>query len=193
MCEDHQSTDLAPPFSTLEALAQWLHAQGVDTSHWGHGSAKTIADLWYELQHGECTLRANPPLRIVHVVEVRIEQNDHYLIGTEQHLADGRIRVRRRLPSEKMQATEEALDAARRCLREELAVHPAAIRFPPQQIPARTARDTSDSYPNLTSEYTFYTVHAQVTGLPTTTFTTPNTAHTDGDPIVAHRWAWVAM
>lgn len=190
--EHHQSSGFPPPFPTIDALARWLYAQGVDTTGWGRNNAKTIEDLWQELQHGECTLQADPPLRVVHVVEVRIEQNDQYLIETEQHFADGRVRIRRRPPSEKMQATEEPHAAARRCLREELAVPPAAIHFSPQQIHTHKVRDESESYPNLTSEYTFYRVHAQVTGLPTTPFLTPNVAHVDGDPIVAHRWEWVA-
>lgn len=178
-------------FPTAADLAQWLHAQGVDTAAWGHGDAKTVADLWQEHHHGECTLAADPALRIVHVVEVRVEQQGLLLIETEQQFADGRVRVRRRPPSEKLRPEEAPVAAAQRCLSEELALSPAAISFPTQEIPTRTLRDDSSSYPNLPSEYTFYTVHAQVTGLPTTSFTTPNAAHAAGDPIIAHRWAWV--
>ena len=179
------------PDLTPAALQAWLETQGVDTTHWGQADAKTIADLWSELQHGESTLYADPPLRRVKVVEVTVRQGTQLLIEREQHLADGRVRLRNRPPSEKMHPGEEPMDAARRCLIEELALSGTAITFPPQEITARTVRDESGSYPNLVSEYLFYSIAACVEGLPTSTFTIPNAAHADGDPVVAHLWAWV--
>ncbi|MEZ4618235.1 MAG: hypothetical protein R2867_22350 [Caldilineaceae bacterium] len=177
---------------TPQQLTAWLVAQQIDTTAWGQANAKSVDDLWQELCHGECSLQENPPLRLVRVVEVIVTQGEQILIEAEQLFADGRIRARNRPPSEKMKPTEDPLTAAQRCLQEELAVAPVAICFPPQEIPARIVRDESGSYPNLISEYTFYTVHAQIAGLPATTFTTPNAAYADGDPIVAHRWMWVA-
>ncbi|MCB0186519.1 MAG: NUDIX hydrolase [Caldilineaceae bacterium] len=179
-------------YPTPDALAVWLHSQGVDTTPWGQGTAKSIHDLWHELQQGESSLRADPPLRCVQVVEVYIIAGTTLLVETAQHFADGRIRTRNRPPSEKLQPGEEPKAAALRCLQEELAVVPARVTISSQPISVRTIRDQSESYPNLTSEYTFYTVHVAVADLPTTAFTTPNLAHAAGDPIVAHRWAWVA-
>ncbi len=179
------------PDLSLQQLIDWLKTHGIDTNRWGQGDAKSVADLWQELQYGESTLQADPPLRRVQVVEVHVTNDERHLIERAQHFADGRVRSRNRPPSEKMHPAETALEAAQRCLIEELALSPTAISFPPQQIPVRTVRDKSDSYPNLTSEYTFYTVFAQVDGLPTTSFTTPNAAHGDGDPIIAHQWEWV--
>ena len=179
------------PDLTLQQLLEWLKTHGIDTNIWGQGDAKSVTDLWQELQHGESTLQADPPLRRVQVVEVHITNGDHRLIERAQHFADGRIRARNRPPSEKMHPAEAPLNAAQRCLVEELALTPAAIHFPTQQISMRTIRDNSGSYPNLTTEYTFYTVYAHVDGLPTTSFTTPNAAYGDGDPIIAHQWDWV--
>ncbi len=178
------------PYPTLNQLRTWLHAHAIDTSAWGQGAAKALLDLWRELHQGESTLQADPPLRRVQVVEVHVTNGGRRLIERAQHFADGRVRTRNRPPSEKMHPLEEPLAAARRCLVEELAVPPAAITFPAQQITARTVRSESDSYPNLISEYTFYTVRAHVTGLPTTPFITPNAAHAAGDPVVAHQWEW---
>lgn len=185
--DKHYSPDL-----TLQQLIEWLKTEGIDTTAWGQGDAKSVADLWQELQHGESTLQADPPLRRVQVVEVYVQEGDRLLIERAQHFADGRVRTRNRPPSEKMHPAEAPLEAAQRCLVEELMLAPSVIHFPPQPIPVRTVRDKSDSYPNLTSEYTFYTIFAHVNGLPTTSFTTPNAAHSDGDPIIAHQWEWVA-
>ncbi len=180
------------PELSLHQLLEWLKTQGIDTTAWGQGDAKSVGDLWQELLHGESTLQADPPLRRVQVVEVYVRENDRLLIESAQHFADGRVRTRNRPPSEKMHPAEAPLEAAQRCLVEELAIDPAALSFPLQQIPMRTIRDESGSYPNLSTEYTFYTVFARVHGLPSTSFTTPNAAHSDGDPIIAHQWEWVA-
>lgn len=177
---------------TLVQLKKWLDTRGIDISQWGSADAKTVADLLCELQDGESTLSSDPPVRRVQVVEVLIYRDDQLLVEREQHFSDGRVRTRNRPPSEKMLPDEDPTAAARRCLVEELGVSSAAITFRPQEIPQRIVRTDSESYPNLLSEYHFFTVVASVEGLPHTTFTTPNVAHAKGDPIVAHRWAWVA-
>lgn len=176
---------------TPQHLAAWLHARHIDTTMWGCGGAKSVTDLWHELQHGESTLTDDPPLRCLQVVEVIIRRDYHLLVETEQHFADGRIRLRNRPPSEKMQPSESPETAACRCIQEELAIAPEMITFPEQTIASRIEHDESASYPNLPSEYIFHRVEVQVTDLPNTPFLTPNAAHSDGDPIIAHRWAWV--
>jgi len=178
------------PKLTLAELQAWLQTQSIDTTNWDHADAKSVADLLTELQHGESTLHSDPPLRRVRVVEVLIRNANKILIEQEQHFADGRVRLRNRPPSEKMHPDETPLAAAQRCLSEELALSADAITFPPQQIPVRTVCDESGSYPNLTSEYCFYTVVATVQGLPTDAFMTTNAAHLAGDPVVAHSWSW---
>ena len=179
-------------FPTTCHLQEWLDAHDIDTGNWGQADAKTLPDLWQELQHGESVLQADPPLRCVRVVEVIISRGTELLVEAEQHFVDGRVRVRNRPPSEKLYPDEDPVAAARRCLQEELSVAPSAISFPCQELIARTVREQSSSYPNLTSEYTFYVVHANVNGLPPTDFTTLNSAHDVGDPIVAHHWVWVS-
>lgn len=181
-------------FDSKDELATWLHFHGVDITHWGRNSAKSIANLWLELQNGESILQLDritrQPLRMVRVVEVQVRLGNRHLVEAAQLFADGRTRQRNRPPSEKMHPHETPLAAARRCILEELAVAPSAITLPYQIPVARITRFASDSYPNLTSEYTFYIVHAHVAGLSTTTFTTNNAAHIEGDPVVAHQWQW---
>lgn len=172
-------------------LKAWLASHQIDTSQWGEGNAKSVADLWAELQRGECSFEEDPPLRRVEVVEVIVRHAGRELIEREQHFLDGRIRVRNQPPSEKMHPSETPIEAARRCLIEELALSADAISIPPQEIAARFLREESGSYPNLISEYCLYAVVATVDSLPTSDFIIPNAAHDDGDPVVAHRWAWV--
>lgn len=182
-------------FTDAGQLKSWLRAHGVDTTGWGQQAAKTVADLWQEVQQGECQLildeTTHRPLRTVQVVEVHIIWEDKLLHEQSQQFADGRIRTRNRPPSEKLHPGETPLAAARRCIQEELAVAVTAITVPLQTPAKRVVCDESGSYPSLLSEYTFYTVHARVVGLPEHDFTTPNAAHSDGDPIVAHHWSWV--
>ncbi len=182
--------DALPALTSMSALTHWLHIHQIDTRGWGQGAAKQVADLWQELVAGESTLQADPPLRCVAVVEVLVEREGQQLVETAQHFADGRVRTRNRPPSEKLKPGEAPLAAAQRCLVEELAIEHNRITVAQQEITQRVTLDESGSYPGLTTRYTFYRVYLQVADLPTTPFTTTNTAHGHGDPVVAHQWAW---
>jgi len=186
------TSHLYTPTSTA-ALTTWLHTHQIDTTAWGQGAAKQVDDLWHELMAGESTLQADPPLRCVRVVEVLVEQAGRRLVEAAQQLADGRVRVRNRPPSEKLKPGEAPFAAAVRCLVEELTVDPATITAANTPITERTVLDESGSYPGLQTAYTFYQVHLVVAGLPLTAFTTANAAHGPGDPVVAHQWAWVML
>lgn len=183
--------DELPALTSTSALTHWLHTRQIDTSTWGQGAAKQVADLWQELVAGESTLQADPPLRCVAVVEVLVEREGQCLVETAQHFVDGRVRTRNRPPSEKLKPGEAPLAAAQRCLVEELGIEERRIRVVPREITERVTLDESGSYPGLTTRYTFYRVYLQVADLPTAPFTTTNAAHGDGDPVVAHQWAWL--
>ncbi len=181
-------------FETPHALASWLQAQGINTASWGQGAAKSVADLWQEVQHAESTFYDEAPLHRVRVVELLVlDDSNRQLIEAAQTLVTGQVRHRNRPPSEKMHPTEDPFTAARRCLIEELGVEVSAIRIEPtQSIGERQEYIESASYPGLATEFTFYRVTAQVHHLPTTAFTTRNAAHAHGDPVVAHEWHWQA-
>lgn len=180
-------------FETPQALADWLHTHQINTAYWGQGAAKSVTDLWQEIQHAESVLYDEPPLRRVRVVELRVLDGDRQLIEMAQTLVTGQVRRRNRPPSEKMHPAEDPLTAARRCLVEELGVDPTAIAIASTQaIRERQETVESASYPGLATQFTFYQVTAHVPHLPTTDFTTHNAAHTHGDPIVSHQWHWQA-
>ncbi len=178
-------------FENPQALASWLHAHDIGTEHWGQDGAKSVADLWQEVCHGESALYDVAPLRRVRVVELLVLAGNRQLIEDAQTLVTGQVRRRNRPPSEKMHPTEDPLTAARRCLVEELGVAATAIFIEPAQaIGERQTTTESASYPGLLTHFTFYQVTAHVHNLPTTNFTTPNAAHAHGDPVVAHQWRW---
>lgn len=180
-------------FENSSALALWLQGHQINTEQWSHNGAKSVADLWLEVKNAESALYNEPPLRRVRVVELHIYEGDRQLIEAAQTFVSGAIRHRHRPPSEKMWPDEDPFTAARRCLAEELGIDPATpVTFFPQSLTESTTILESTSYPGLLTHFTFYRVVAQVYTLPTTDFTTANSAHAHGDPVVAHHWCWQA-
>lgn len=180
-------------FSSVTELETVLRRSAVDVSSWGKGSAKTPADLWHELHGGESVLELYPLLRSVRAVQVLIRRGKLVLIEVNQTLRDGRIRVRNRLPSERMLRDETPYAAARRCVLEELPVaHPDRIRIAEQRVRVRSELIDSPSYPGLKTLYKFSLVEAQVDGLPDRTFDTREVTAGRNDPVVAHQWRWLS-
>ncbi|MFN8441047.1 MAG: NUDIX domain-containing protein [Caldilineaceae bacterium] len=188
-------------FDSIQQLTQWLNHHGIPTNTWGQGDAKTVADLWLEVTHGETILQlvsaqvpeplTASPVRLVQVVELLIQRQDHTLIEAGQLLTNGTERHRNHLPAEKMKGGETPLAAAWRCLREELAASDEVLAEVEVVIIEDSLKKRfSPSYPGLQSEYHLY--RAQVTGLPLPAddFSTENRAYCDGDPVKMHHWHW---
>lgn len=176
---------------TQTDLETWLAAAGIDTTNWGRDNAKTVADLAREIASGESTLQNDPPRRVVQVVQVIIPRGDNVLIETAQEFADGRVRRRDHVPSEKMLPNEEPIVAARRCLKEELGLNTDQLLGPPTYTNFSKKVIDSPSYPGLTTEFTMHQVRVETDALPTESFSTQNLAHADGDPVKSMRWAWL--
>lgn len=178
-------------FKDSHALAAWLQTHQIKIDSWGQGAAKSVTDLWREVQNAESALYDEAPLRRVRVVELCVQDGNRQLIEAAQTLVSGQVRRRNHPPSEKMFPTEDPFAAARRCLLEEVGVTAdALVHFPPQTITERQTLLESASYPGLLTQFTFYRVVALVHNLPTTDFTITNVAHSHGDPVVAHHWRW---
>ncbi len=177
-------------FDSTASLEQWLLARGVDTSPWGRGAAKTVANLLTELEKGESELRDAPPLRSVNVVRVLLQRDDHILIEAAQGFGGGRRRERGRPPSEKMLPGEHFAAAALRCLHEELGLTPQQVALEPESYRRKEWRGETESYPGLPTYYTFHIVAAQAQGLPEQPFTTVEAAAGPGEPVAVHYWEW---
>jgi ADP-ribose pyrophosphatase YjhB (NUDIX family) len=177
-------------FHNIDALQSWLTQNGIDSSFWGTGNTKSITHLWHEIHEGEVNLQEDPPLRVVNVVQVIIRQGDRILLEAEQEFGDGQRRFRNQPPSEKIKPEETYIDAALRCLREELGLEEQQITLVTASHKVLQTFAQSFSYPGLPSQYTFHTVEAAVSGLPDTDFWRENRAPGRGDPVIRHRWAW---
>ena len=177
-------------FDSVEELADWLKAIGVDTAVWNKGAAKSVANLWDEYMRGDLLFQASPPLRIVEVVQIIIRRNELILLEAEQEFLNGQRRSRDLPPSEKIKPGESSIDAAYRCLCEELGLSHDQINFEESGYEKRERIIDSPSYPGLFTRYTIHSVQAYATGLPNGDFWRANVAVKDGDPIKRHLWAW---
>lgn len=184
-------TNINLQFQNQQELANWLNNNGVQTDSWGKNGTKSIAHLWKEYIRGEITFEAEPPLRVVQVVQVVVRNQNQILIEAEQEFGNGERRSRNQMPSEKMKPGESVGETAVRCLVEELGVNPQQITFLPGGKQRQTVLLNSPSYPGLLTRYTFYTVETAVTGLPAHPFWRNNNSYQEGDPIRRHRWQWI--
>jgi hypothetical protein len=182
--------DSVKNFENASDLQQWLNANGVDTSLWGEGNAKTVDNLWDEWVSGEITLGERPLLRQVNVVQILIRRGKQMLLEAEQELDDGQRRFRNQPPSEKMKPGESYTAAAMRCLQEELGLFANNVTFLTDAYEQMQRVSDSLSYPGLKTQYTFHMIEAQVTGLPDEDFWRDNQAHGSGDPVRRHLWVW---
>ncbi|MEW2401515.1 NUDIX domain-containing protein [Streptomyces sp. NPDC046862] len=175
---------------SLDELQDWLRSNGIPYESWGVGAVKSVRNLWDEITAGEAVLSGDPPLRRVSVVSVRVVVDGRQLTEVGQQMATGAVRKRNSPPTEKMKPGETATAAALRCLAEELGVRATDVVLDPRSLSVTVEKLASPSYPGLPGEYRLHTVHAQVSGLPETAFTTAESPG-DGDPVIStHHWEW---
>jgi len=177
-------------FVNINALEAWLAKHGIGYDKWGHDSSKSLLNLWQELEAGEVQLREPPPLRLVNVVQIVIQLGERMLVEAEQEFFNGQRRFRNQPPSEKIKPGETVLDAARRCLQEELSVPPEKIVFLPEGHKQHQMNTNSFSYPGLPSQYNFHLLKAAVSGLPEDDFWRENKTSGYADPVKRHLWVW---
>ena len=175
---------------SLDQLKEWLASQGIDKSRWGHGQAKTLECLWEEMVDGETGIQDNPALRIVPVTQVIIRRGDEILIETEQEFGDKRKRPRNHPPSEKIRRDETYIDAAIRCLQEELGLARQDIDIIDSTYRQTLKELESPSYPGLFTRYIFHIVEARVSGLPDANFWTHESTRNGKDLVRKHHWIW---
>ena len=177
-------------FKSKAELEKWLARHGIDTTAWGCAGSKKIANLWHEYTQGEIAFREEPPIRVARVVQILLRRDDEVILELAQEFADGTLRRRESLPSEKIIAAESPLAAAERGLCEELGIDPQQIQGL-KLIGEEYVRTTaSPSYPGLVTEYTLFTVEARAAELPGSDFWRENKAAVGGDPVRRHLWGW---
>jgi ADP-ribose pyrophosphatase YjhB (NUDIX family) len=179
-------------FENADSLGKWLAENGVDMALWGRNGYKTAVDLWLEVEQGDCILLGPPPLRVVRVTQVIIQQEGKVLIEGAQEMGDGRIRTRHFFPSEKMKRGEPPAAAALRCLREELGIAPVQV-IVLSEGDSQTEECDSPSYPGLKTQYHFVEMVAHIRGLPLQDFWHENSAYHLNDPVKRHHWVWALV
>jgi len=177
-------------FQSKDQLQSWLTGVKIDTALWGEGNAKTVDHLWDEMVSGEARIQDSPPLRRVDVVQIIIRRGKQILLETKQELGNKQVRFRNQPPSEKIKAGESFMDAALRCVREELGVGETAVTFLSHTYSQIESETDSLSYPGLKTRYTFHMIEAEVERLPNEDFWCDNTAFGTGDPVKRHHWTW---
>lgn len=177
-------------FKNVSELEAWLTASGIDTTGWGTGGAKTVENLWSELAEGESELHAAPPRRLVRIVSVNICRGRRTLVEVGQAFGENQYRYRDMPPTEKLKPGEKPVEAAIRCVQEELEASPDRVTILSTAAEPEQTIQESQSYPGLTTQYIRYQVEAKVTGLPRQPFSTLEAAHDDGDPVKSHQWRW---
>ncbi len=180
-------------YLSIEILTSWLIKNHIPIQNWGFGHAKTISDLFQEINEGECVLINDPPKRILPVVQVIIRRNHLVLVELEQELNDSRKRKRCLPPSEKMKPEESWLEAAIRCLNEELSLAPHQFTVLSENCEPVIYERLSQSYPGLPSQYHIYSVNVQADTLSATEFWTDEKADPEKKAAIRrHLWGWIA-
>ena len=164
-----------------DEFATWLFRAGIDLKEWGSGGAKTVHDLLQEVEADECTVQnvgGEECMRVVRVVKMVVRRPNapgHFLVNVRQRMADGRMRSRHVMASEKVHAGEDSYDAARRGLLEELGDFirdPAQINVVDGSMLEWYELVESPSYPHLSTQYQLSQIEAIVDGLPSEPFAT---------------------
>jgi hypothetical protein len=132
-------------------LLELLCAYDVPTDRWGQAGAKSVFQLFEEIQAGESELHVTADgrlQRVVNVVNVVVEHAGLRLVEEEMQIKGGPVR-RRQFPwvAEKMLSGERPADTARRALREELGIDDDRIEF--QSVLLRRTPASSGAYPGL--------------------------------------------
>ena len=177
-------------FENIDHLQRWLLHQGINTLRWGQATALTVQHLWAELLRGESIMLEQPPLRVVHVAQVIVKQDDLVLIEAEQEFKRGGRRQRQRPPAEKMKPGESVFTASLRCLEEELGILARDVTLLPETYLHHEQEGLGSSYPGLPTRWLFHRVEAQVNGLPAIPFSTQESVLNRADPVERHFWEW---
>ncbi|OVA04686.1 hypothetical protein BVC80_1719g12 [Macleaya cordata] len=181
-------------FSSPLCLSNWLQLRlpSDSFSSWGiKPGTKNVHNLWLELSEGETSLiDSTPPIRTVHVVSVRIiDENGRILLESHQELSDGTQRERNRPLSEKMKPNETVEDAVVRAVKEELGsiIRVSSIENDVSRIvniktgsyQKKVEEWVSVSYPGLPACYVLHSVDASVEGLPDEEFCTEDEEYSE--------------
>lgn len=175
----------------IEQLLQWLNKHEIDISIWrGSIGNKSVADLWQEIESGEAYLEDDPPLRVVNVVRMIVQDGSRVLKVLSWNLLGIATKDQKTYPSETIKPKETPIAAALRGLQEELGLRESDLHVLDHSKESRSEVRESSSYPGLKTRYKIYTVRVKVSNLPKDDFVTYERVE-DSNKVIRHNWCWV--
>ena len=196
-------------FDTPDKLQTWLHLNDVRTDSWEKASAKSVKDLWEEVNEEKSILVKMEGdryvMRVMRVVRVVVKQQFRpgqyrYLLESSQEIgSNGIVVFRKMLLAATMKPRENCFYAAKRGVCRELAnlqsrgdfeLTLSDVTISRGSLHVHTETSHSNSYPGLFTMYILHTVNATTKKkLPTTDFSTTEYLPT-GHVNVKHFWKW---
>mmetsp|Transcript_86208 Transcript_86208/g.222030 ORF Transcript_86208/g.222030 Transcript_86208/m.222030 type:complete len:794 (-) Transcript_86208:390-2771(-) len=160
----------------IGVFSQMLTEHNIDTTKFGVGKAKTLAELSEEVRSGTARLMLDATehkklVRVVDVVVLRVcpQGQDSFLVETQEVFPDGRTRENNFLPGEKKEPHENTQQAAQRILADFLGMQGHHVQLDLMKIRRIEEERPSPSYPGVTTVYRKEIVNVVLT--------TTNTAH----------------
>jgi len=147
-----------PPIGLEEhELNKYLAESRIDTSQWGTGLYKSLAEFSEELVKGEATLSKHSdgrPIRVVEIVVLKIlEQTTGQILVEVEEANKGIALALRRLPAIKRRADEHHFWAARRLISMMMPLSDKYIDLDPASIKVTEEEQESTSYFGLRTLY----------------------------------------
>ncbi len=170
-------------------LIDFLNENNIDISEWGKQGHKSIDNLLGELHEKDCIIKTEV-IREISIAVVNIENKGKLLFEESQKMKNGFIRQRNKLPREKIKQNEEVIEAAYRCLKEEINLEVEDFTIIKVCETPKVYTKVSASYPNLKTRYLHYDIFVSTDKLPNENFTTKENGE-EHDPVDIHYWAWV--
>ncbi|KAL0028673.1 hypothetical protein WJX79_009914 [Trebouxia sp. C0005] len=188
--------ELVKSFVDADALSSWLVDHDVDLTGYGRGQAKSVQQLWREVEDGETvfSVSGKAVTRCIDTLLVYIISSSNKVLQEEfQIMPNGTKRARDVPLAEKMKAGEAWKDAVIRAVKEELG---SVLSLAPQVFIKESSYTVtvehacSQSYPNLQCKYTVHKVEATVNGLPETERFVTIEQRPDGT--MENHWVWTS-
>lgn len=183
-------------FASADQLETWLAQHAIDVSAYGKGQAKTVAQLWQEVEEGECffTIPGSNVTRCVDVALVYIKNSNNKVLQEEYQIMPNGVKRARDVPlAEKIKDGETWQAAVVRAVKEELgSVLPLNPQVTIDESSHTKLEDVavSRSYPGLQSKYTVHKVQVQVAGLPSADRFVTTEEKPDG--VMENHWLWTS-
>ncbi len=174
---------------TKTNLISFLKENNIDVSEWGKQGHKSIDNLLAELQEEDCVIKTEA-IREISIAVINIENKGKLLFEESQRMKNGFIRQRNKLPREKIKQNEEVIEAAHRCLKEEVNLQVEDFTIIKASKTPKVYIKESASYPNLKTRYLHYDIFVSTDKLPNENFTTKENGE-EHDPVDIHYWTWI--